>query len=70
MRKICILFAAVAALAWPTTDARIQRSSTEVRAFQRANPWLCVIREIRHMFEAAVASKWFACLIVSTLLPR
>lgn len=37
---------------------------------ERLRFWLCVIREIRHMFEAAVASKWIACLIVSTLLPR
>ena len=30
--------------------------------------WLCVIRELRHIFEAAAASKWITSLIVLAVL--
>jgi hypothetical protein len=30
--------------------------------------WLCAIRELRYAFEAAVASKWGAPLIVAIVL--
>ena len=35
---------------------------------ERLRFWLCVIREIRHVFEAAAASKWITYLIFSTAL--
>lgn len=30
--------------------------------------WLCVIRELRHAFEAAASSKWITSLVVLALL--